>query len=128
MKKNYAKEIYNHLVSSIEIKNEESEWRSNCYTFDIFDGQAKVRSWGAHDFIKIDDLTLQFRVNGLSFAGFVQISYCPGEDLYILRFISQDSLGAWKIFQEFKEVFLYQLRDVIDNYMGGSQDLCNFET
>lgn len=53
-------------------------------------GQMMVWSWGAHDWMAMDENTLQFKVQGHHFKGHVRIAYDEGDDLYNIHF------GHWK--------------------------------
>ena len=53
-------------------------------------GQMKVWSWDAHQWMAMDEHTLQFKVQGRHFTGHVRIVYTEGDDLYNICF------GHWK--------------------------------
>ncbi len=74
-------------------------------------------SWGANNFKRFDDLTLQFAVNGALFKGFVRIVYDLGEDLYNIQLFSLDSNGVSKLHHEHKGVYFDEMHDIIDAYV-----------
>jgi hypothetical protein len=49
-------------------------------------GRTLVWSWGAHDFKRLDETTLMFKVNARRLEGYVYIRYCFGSDTYEVLF------------------------------------------
>ena len=120
MKIDYAKEIYQQLVSPVKIKAIKSDAQfpgSKTYEIDVSPHQAKVMSWGSHSFIKLDNYTLQFSVRGFLFQGFVQIAYDLAEDLYNIRFVTLESNGVRKTHEEYKGVYFDEMHDIIDRHV-----------
>lgn len=105
-----------------EIKSDAQFPGSKTYEIVCSPNQSKVMSWGSHNFIKLDNYTLQFSVNGFLFQGLVQIAYDLVEDLYNIRFVTLESNGARTIHQEYKGGFFDVMHDVIDRYVEYDSD------
>ena len=73
----------------------------------------KVWSWGAHAWAQIDDLTLQFKVQGHHFKGHVRIVYDEGDDLYIIQFGHWRNY-QWKNIESIDGVYCDMMVDIID--------------
>lgn len=72
-------------------------------------GREKVWSWGAQ-WRRIDELTLQFKVQGHHFHGHVRIAYDEGDDLYVIHF------GHWRNHQwkNIDGIYWDSMVDIID--------------
>ncbi len=73
----------------------------------------KVWSWGAHAWMQMDTLTLQFKVQGHHFSGHVRIAYDEGDDLYNIHFGHWRN-RQWKNIETIEGVYCDQMVDVID--------------
>src|SRR3990167_817167 len=76
-------------------------------------GATKVWSWGAHAWIQMDALTLQFKVQGRHFHGHVRIAYDEGDDLYIIHFGHWRN-RQWKNLETIEGVYCDTMVDFID--------------
>ena len=70
----------------MEVSNVVKTIRSQLYA----SGEIIIGSWGAHDWMAMDENTLQFKVQGHHFKGHVRIAYDEDYDLYDIHF------GHWK--------------------------------
>lgn len=76
-------------------------------------GRMKIWSWGAHAWTKIDENTLQFKVQGHHFKGHVRIEYIVGYDLYSIHFGHWKN-NRWNNLETIEDVFFDQMLDLID--------------
>lgn len=76
-------------------------------------GATKVWSWGSHAWAQIDEMTLQFKVQGRHFHGHVRIAYDEGYDLYVIHFGHWRN-RQWKNIETIDGVYFDQMVDIID--------------
>ena len=73
-------------------------------------GQIKVMSWGAHNWIAVDDYTLRFTVNGHHHKGYVKVRLTAMDD-YTVTLI--DKKG--NIVKAIEMVYCDNITEIIDN-------------
>lgn len=76
-------------------------------------GAMKVWSWGSHAWMQMDELTLQFKVQGRHFHGHVRVAYDEGYDLYNIHFGHWRN-RQWKDLETIDGVYCDQMVDMID--------------
>lgn len=76
-------------------------------------GALKVGSWGAHAWAQIDQMTLQFKVNGRHFQGHVRIAYDEDYDQYVICF-GRWRNRQWQNIETINNVNFDQMVDLID--------------
>lgn len=76
-------------------------------------GAMKVWSWGSHAWMQMDELTLQFKVQGRYFHGHVRVAYDEGDDLYNIHFGHWRN-RQWKNVETVEGVYCDQMVEIID--------------
>ena len=76
-------------------------------------GRQKVWSWGAHAWMKMNESTLQFKVQGRHFRGHVRIAYDEGDDLYTIH-LGHWRNRQWKNIETIDGVYCDSMVDIID--------------
>lgn len=112
---NYTQDIYNHLFSPVERQDLSSAMSFKTLRFTP--KQLMVLSWGAHDIIPLNNFTLQFKVSGGLFKGYVQIIYNPFKDRYDISFLSFDESGKLATDYDVKGLCYDKIHDAITAYV-----------
>ena len=76
-------------------------------------GFHKVGSWGPHQWMMIDEYTLQFKVQGHHYRGHVRIEYNKGCDLYDIHFGDWHHY-EWRNHETIEGIYFDEMVDVID--------------
>jgi hypothetical protein len=115
MNLNFTTIIYKQLFSP-----EENDGLSSNHSFQTLrftPKQLMVISWGIHDVMPLNNFTLQFKVSGGLYKGYVQIIYNPFKDHYDISFLSLKNSGKWVTHYEVNGIHFDKIHKAINAYV-----------